>query len=513
MPQIKTNKTGGIIRWDFEDFKTLVPQFKNSTYGVNSLTSGLAWTVAMNPNRQPGFAVPGVDPSNLTNVSVIDGVQKNGITASTKAYTVGGDNLHQTDLTTDTITNGGAWPHTISAHGGHTTVAASDIIKYNIGGTDYAFYSWSDNTDGDVGRFDLSSTFDDDWMSTIPTGGAVLTTTNPHAMKVFGNILYITDGRSIASYRGLNNTFNPSSLDLPEGYIATSFATSSNFLVIYAYRASVSGGTNYRTESKAFFWDTYSDSWTYEYDLSANYVNGGFVYNGVPGCFVSGGSADVGSTKNSRAMLFNGQDFDPLFTFPESIPGHGGVETSDVSIMCNAGGGVVYQYGTPHIGLDMKNAVNRIADIDGSSNEGMLRTFFNSKLYASAGTTTNGGLQLLNTNYDSNCIIRTPQVSLPFSEYSKARVRKVKFFWSALASTGHKARVVLLYDNTKNGEVIRHATRDATGTVEEVTYETDATPLPIFYRIGWELNYAAGTASAIPDALQAIELIYENVKT
>lgn len=509
MPQVIETQKGGVIRWDSNDWLSgLTPNYGNSTYGINSIVPGMAWTVALDPYRYAGFAAPGVNPTDPSNVSEVDGVLKNGVTNGNKAYMVGGAKMHEMTLNTvpgsNSITNTGSFPHTITAHGGHSSVAVSDIAIYEISGTKYAFYSWNDNTDGDVGRYDLSTTFDDDYMSTVPTSGAVLQTTNPHPMFVLADILYIGDGKDLASFDG--TTFNPSALDLPNGYIITSITANDIYLVITAYKQSLNSGTYYKSEAKAFYWDTFSRSFTYEVQLNGNYVNGAFNYNGRIGCFITGGDTFFTFNRESKLMLENGNDFEPVANFSGDAPGHGGVEVSNSSITWNSDG-TVYQYGSPHIGFG--NVLNKIGRVDGTTSEGMLKNFLGRNLYASAGTSTSGGLIILGEDNDSACTLRVPQTHPGFKLYSKGRIQKIRFYWGFNASGGHAAKFNLLYDRNQSASILNGTTVKPSKLVEEYEFDASGNQLPSFSQVGWELTYEGGTASSTPDMLSAVEIHYK----
>lgn len=114
---------------------------------------------------------------------------------------------------------------------------------------------------GDIGRYDLAATFDDDYMSTVPTGAATLVGGVPHQMIVGGdNVMYITNGRYIASLSG--TTFTAQALDLPEGCVSVSIAWANNRLVIGVNKSALSG--NNRVASSVYMWDTTSTSWEIE---------------------------------------------------------------------------------------------------------------------------------------------------------------------------------------------------------------------------------------------------------
>lgn len=513
MPKVNIKNGKGVIVWNEQDWLSgLVPNYGNNTYTVNSLYDGMSWNNAIDPNRIPGFLMPGVNPTDITGVSVIDAIQKNVVNNGTNAYSIGGTKVHHINLSTNAISGTGSWPHTITAHGGHSSVVGQDVALYYVGSTQYLFYSWSDNTDGDVGRFDLSSTFDDDYMSTVPTGGAALSTTNNHPLIVGDDdILYIGDGPNLHAFDGqdgANGTLSTSVLPLPKDYIITSFAKLPNFLVVFAYK-SRAGGSFYNGESTAFLYDYNSDDPTYSYDLNGNYVNGGFNYDdNQVGCFVRGKNTYLNYNRQSKMMLFTGSGFKTIVNFSENIPGHGGVSVSDENIMWNAGG-KIYQYGSPHIGFDKK--LNRIAELDGTTTEGLLANLSGNLLLASSGTTTSGGFESLNADYDAAALARVAQVHPSFSQSNKARFDRLVVNYGFKASTGHKAKMVLLYDG-QSAEVFDNGNETTADEFVEEYYNMTNGANINFFRIGWELTYNIGTATDTPDAIRSIELYFTEIK-
>lgn len=427
MSSIKSWTDGVYVRWDVDDWESGLA----NTYGSGSDTrfaKGFNLASAVDPYRRYGYIGPGYAANDATNAGDIDAILKSGISNGDKAYCIeAGAQLHEVTVATaiPSVANTGSWPHTISAHGGHASVVGEDVALYYLNGTKYLFYSWNDDNDGDIGRFDLTSTFDDDYVSSAATSGAVLNKDYPHPMIVGDdNILYVGDGNNLASLQGTTSAgiWNPSALDLPDGYIITSFAKTPIYLVVYAYRNSGTT-TGLRGEATAFYWDYRSESFTYAIPLAGNYVNGGFTVNGVPGCFVFGKAADNVVAKQSKMLLQNGPSFDTIVDFNDDIPGHGGVEVTGNSIVWNSEG-EIYAYGTPFIGN--KRALNKISKGDGTTGEGMLRNFNGASLIGSSGSGTSGGLNYFQTGFAAGALLFTGQVDLPSASNEIYEVAYVK---------------------------------------------------------------------------------------
>ena len=109
-------------------------------------------------------------------------------------------------------------------------------------------YYW---TSSKVGSFDLSST----WTDTAHT----LSNSNGQGGEVVNDVLFIADGRYIASVTS-GGTFTANSLDLPLGYVATSLIGWNARLLIGTVKGSIA-------HCKVFLWDTYSSSWTVDDDV------------------------------------------------------------------------------------------------------------------------------------------------------------------------------------------------------------------------------------------------------
>lgn len=527
MAEVKTNKSGGgVIRWDASDWLAgLVPDWDYAGRFRRKSKTGLAYADGMDPTRNMGYLVPGFEPSDVTNNTLIDATAKAVVTNGDKAYIVANDEVHELDISIDTITNAGAFPHTISGHG-HASFTASDIAIYSVGTTKYAFYSWNDSTDGDVGRYDLSSTFDDDYMSAVAASGAVLATTNEHPMLVNSrNILLIGDGNKVHAFdgqTGASGTFSSGVLVLEPDYVVTSMVRTRNYTVVYAYRESESGNSFYRTESTAFFWDNLSTNPTYVYDIPANFVNGGFVLNGTPGCFGLGQNSVRVGVKLSKMLLFSGAtgEFETIHQFgstegaDDGIPYHGGVQILDNMIVWNAKG-KLYQFGSPF--QNTSQSVNKTSLLDATSEGGFVSNLFSTALYASAG---NNSLQKVNVGYYPGQFF-TVNVTPPTGSEDKVRINSVKVYWKeATGVTPNTLDLHLAFDDNGNtvqlldgkgnaaqpivaGELMQKITHDSTG---------NALTSIDFNNVTLYGTYTAGTTASVPPILEAVEVYFESVR-
>jgi hypothetical protein len=523
MAEIIATKEGGIIRFDQSDWLSgLVPTHGSSVATNAKGLRGLFIARGIDPFRKPGYLMPGPYGTDVANVASIDAIIKNGVVNGTDVYmTEAATKLQKMSVSGGvyTVANSGAWPHTITvggSHTGHTTVTGEDVLLTSIGGTKRLLYSWNDNTDGDVGSFDLNATFDDDYMSTVPTSGAVLSKSYPHPMiEGDDGIAYIANGNNVASFNG--TIFNPAAINIPADFVVTSFAKTPSYLVMFAYKQAGNAGagnTPYRTEAKAFFWDYISATYTYAITLPGNYVAGGFIYNeNLVGCFVQGRSADLYNTKFSQLLLGNQSGFDSVFSFTDNVPEFGGVCVDNKIIRWNSQG-VIYQYGTPHIGYD--SIAGKITEvIGGTSNGGLLKNFFSNNLFASAGATTAGGLQLLTTGYYFQSLWSTPIISPPImDEYRKFRVTAIKVWWGEAASGGQLFTLALHTNRGATSTTIVSNLATIASPSYMTRYELDSSgnPLPVFESISISGQYGSGDSpTAIPPYVETIEIYFEKV--
>jgi len=155
------------------------------------------------------------------------------------------------------------------------------IYPTKIGGAAAAnklFYIYQD----DFGMYDLSSVFDHDWGSTIPTGKGALQDA-PHPTIEWQSFRWIGNGQYLAKFDGQtgdNGTIELTKLNLGQGWEITALFPTRNYIGICAWRKNVAG-PGYRTESKVFFYDGTSTDYDYHIPIAENKILGAYNHNGV----------------------------------------------------------------------------------------------------------------------------------------------------------------------------------------------------------------------------------------
>jgi hypothetical protein len=231
--------------------------------------------------------------SVMTNADVLDGKVTQGpglanLTAGTQAgavtelinfimdkavtdsvtYGIGTSKLFK--ITPSAVTSDGTWPHAIT---NCTDGESIQVLKGNL----YYFYNTA--SAGNIGKYNLDATFDDDWGSTVPTGAAALANAN-HPSDKKEDIILFGNGRYVGSYIAATNTLAPTKLDFG--------ADCSVDDVLYNagqwYLAVNSGvtGTN-RTEGQIYLYDGAALGSTLSDETGVGFQRIGFLYrlNGV----------------------------------------------------------------------------------------------------------------------------------------------------------------------------------------------------------------------------------------
>lgn len=534
MPSLSRNK----ITFDETDFlQGLHPQYFTSATDTPAvkITNRLSAATAFNPYRHLGYASPGFNPTDVTNVSVVTGNPIRSMVVGVESGTYygygisGGNKLFQIGTTDGALTNdvgaGGVWPHTIIAT---TAEEGQDVIVYDakVSGTSQKclFYSYNDNGSDvwDIGRYLMDgTTFDDDFMSTVPASPlSPSDDTNPHPM-IIGNddVIYIGDGNKVHAYdgqEGNEGTFYDSVLTIPNGYRITSFASYDVEvgLVIFAYwegnnSASAGLSTFNDSKAKAYFWDYLNLDPYRVVSLGDNAVTCGFEYKGTVGCFTQGrqGVFD-GSNRFSKMALYDGLVFEPVTKFIGNAPIHGGVDVNGDTIMWNSQG-IIHQYGSPHEGMPI--GLNKIAAGSGTTS-GAIKSLTSLLQVISTGTTTSGGLQKITNNYAASATVATAIAEPVFEEGKIGRVRSVTVYFGKTSSGGRAMSLYIQGNDTTADQIISGVEDVVAGNlVQRFTSDINGGTLPKFQDLKCILTWSGGSGATDAPIVKRVDVEYESI--
>ena len=226
-----------------------------------------------------------------------------------------------------------------ASHGGHnfTTMPSTSfwgedtaIYSYQQAGTPVRalFYSWQDNTDGDIGRLTINSTLgsigtaDDDYISTTATGGSTsgVVTGVPHKFAEGADlILYMTNGQYICSIDGTGSgvpTVNYQALNIGAGWTAVSIRSYKNYIAVACVKSSTNGVFNYESINKVLLWDGYSPDPNFVYEIQDSRIGAIFVAEGNLYAWTAG------KNNTTKLWIFDGSSFKKVTEALTSVIGN-----------------------------------------------------------------------------------------------------------------------------------------------------------------------------------------------
>ena len=527
MPKISQNKSGeGIIVYDHSDWLSGITH-QSDTEEI-FLGPSLRDSVRMNPYRFLGVLSPGQLFVSVTNTANVTTPLKSHATDSSNddIYAINDSGeVHKINSTTGNIVDDATWEHDITVHGGHSGLNGHEVILYNAkqGGTSELalFYSWRDTTDGDVGRYDIGgNTFNDDFMSTVPTGAAALDETGSvDCPMVVGDddVLYIGDGPNLHAYdgqEGANGTFTKNVLQLPSEFTIISFAKLNNRSLAIFATAGNTGNSFLTSESRCFFWN-YLDQDPYNFvDLEDNLVRGAFNWKGTIGCFTGKRRSVFGQSKNTKIKLYSNNEnrFITIDTFGFDLPLSGGIVVFPEQILWNSDGQVM-SYGSVYKGLDP--AIHFLSKGAGALTGIILPLTTNSTLLSS-GNTSSGGLQKNSGDYVAGCAVDTVWVYPDFGRKKIGKVDDVTVeFFSSSSSAGQGLTFELFINDDANSKTIFVDKQEITATskdlIQNFSEDTSGNPFPNFQNLGLRFAYTAAGDNTDAPKIKRVIVKYHTV--
>ena len=361
MQHVKTDK-GGLVIYDSDDWKAgLAPQGSLTSFakyvGVNGFTSA-----SIDPFSTYGVLSPRIAPSdNATNSAQLSKpLVAIELTDNSTALAVdNGGKIQQitTSSATPAITNSGIYPHTIAFVAGSTYVGQDGILyRHNSGGTAPTnsvvsfFYSAYNSNNWDVGALVNLTTFDDDFMSSVPATPLDITSGDgddstqraaPHPMEIGADgILYIGSGRYVHAYdgnTGSNGTFSSKVLTLPQGTQIIGMKKFKDIFLIACnfYSSSTTTGTG---QALLYTWDYTSLDIIDVTDLEDFYVSSLFIWRGSPTVVTSGAVERNGANK---VKVVSGNSVTKVGDYTGSQPTNRGVVVLNDVIYINSAGSVI----------------------------------------------------------------------------------------------------------------------------------------------------------------------------
>lgn len=423
----------------------LVPGF-----WTNSLAKGNSGQASDLQNvdlTDPNVLTQGPGLANLTNgteagaiTTLIRGSQKIS-NDGTNAYAVGGNQFYQ--FTSAAVTNTGSFPHTINK-AVVTAEDGEDVCEFQ--GNYYYSYNHS-GTAGDIGKFDGTSTFDDDYMSTTPSGATTLFGDVPHQMIAAGNDkMYITNGRYIASWNG--TTFTDQDLDLPTGEVINSITWNHNR--IYASSNKPNTTSSVQAQSSIYVWDTTSTSWEYQITVRGK-IGALFSRGGIVFCWYQ----DITSTGGFKLGIVDGTQIQDIAFYTGSLPLYYQVDDHKNHLIWISSG-EIWAWGA--VSNDLPAKLWQFADA-GHATAGGLTNAFGTPMVASFDASTAYRFAKF-SGYDVTA--QWKSILFDVSDGTrKTQIDRVVVFTEPL-STGAKVDTTLTYDYAKSSLALDQVAYSAT---------------------------------------------------
>ena len=242
-----------------DSFGGFVPAwFRNSYpfYGNKNMASDMKNIDLIDPNVMTQGPAPVALTTGTEAGAVTTTVRSflRSVTSADVSFAIGGARLYQ--LSSTTVKDDGSdtpFPHLIDK-AAVTGEDGEDVVYYksNL----YYFYNHSASA-GDIGKFDLSATFDDDWGSTVPTGNETIEDAPHQAMVGGDDVVYFTNGNYVGTIEG--TTLDVQGLDFWTNSVCASITWNENRVKVAVNRPNIAGAN--LNQSGIYTWNGVSSSW------------------------------------------------------------------------------------------------------------------------------------------------------------------------------------------------------------------------------------------------------------
>lgn len=224
--------------------------------------------------------------------------------SSGTTYGIAATKLHQ--ITASAVTNAGSWPHAI------TSATAGSSVHYLRG---KLYYFFNKSSGGDIGQYDLTSTFDDDWGSTVPTGAAALQKAD-HPVASKQDIMLFGNGRYVGVYIDGTTTLNATKLDFGTDATTADVCFNANQWLIAVNQGS--GVATDRQSSSIYLYDPSATSSFLTDEIAVGVQKIGFLLPIEGITYVA--YQDVSTAGGFAIGYLDGRSIKPLRYFTGTLP-------------------------------------------------------------------------------------------------------------------------------------------------------------------------------------------------
>ncbi len=254
-----------------------------------------------------------------------------------------------------------------------TGATATDLEFYTVNGIRKLFYSYEKAGGGDIGIFDLTSTYNDTFLSATVGGDQFKTgATNKTKMIVADNgLMYILDGSSLHKFDGTtdggaNGTATANVLVWPANFQlmdAIDLRGSLWNATMESTRNILSGTTNinmFSEKAGVYVWNRMSSLGSIDDFIpidGVREIRSMHAFQGLPACFT------ISSTRRTQLRIYDGNRFKVVADYEtEAYPRyHDSVHISGDKIVWLGNNGFIYSYGKDS--PEENNVSHKIGDI------------------------------------------------------------------------------------------------------------------------------------------------------
>jgi len=504
------------IIWDREDFLAGYVPDPSAAFSWSETGAAVMINIETFGASGVGTILPGGNPTSVGTVNTAVLVSADFDHSASFAYLLGAD-LHQFDVSSDTLTKNATWPHTMT-HGSTTGGGTlGQIVLYRTATAKAMFYSFATGTLTDVGVYDIDNNgFDDDFMSTIPSSPGTMTAgfMAPLLATSDDRLLmgtYVANQGKIHSYKASNNTRETNVLNLPFFMEPVGMVEEENGFdtVIFATSAR---GTNRRGRAKAFWWSIDRPaSWYKASPIPDDECSAPFVFMGTVGCFTRSRTSSVSSsTKTSVLRIFEDGRWIPKFHWGGSLPAINGVEIQDNTVVWNSDG-KIYRWGPRW----NKYPIATFQETAGSgSTSGLLKSLSNAttayKLYISSGTGTSG---IENFGQFNTASWQGGSAAPKFPFGKKGKVTGVQVHLAGgSAGGGRSIKLGLINEAFTNTNIFSDLSSfTSTDAIKKYLPESFTARIVEFSAIAPAIEWATGSGASNAAGIERVEVFFETV--
>lgn len=303
-------------------------------------------------------------------------------------YGIGGNKLYQ--ISSTAVANAGIWPHTINK----AAVTDEDGQSISvINGALYYFYNHSGGA-GDIGKYDLVTTFDDDWGSTVPTAMSALVNAPHPSVAGNDNVIYFGNGRYAGYYDPDSDTLSADDFDIPVGSEVVDIRYLNSRVYVAVNTPNITGDNN--STAKIYIWGGVGfPSWD-DFPNPTFYGKIGAIYPFGSRMFVW--YQEIGYTGGYKLGYLSGNDIQEIAAYSGSLPNY--AQVSDKNGMLKwVSDGRIHHWGA----VDRNVPVSHSQYCDGGfSTVGALAAPFGTLMVASTQSTSFKLARLSGFDVDSN---------------------------------------------------------------------------------------------------------------